>query len=85
MKEKILNKLKLQLFYTEDGYGKFEKVLSELLDEYANWKIKECLPEKVKDLYFNALKYPKEAVGNNQAFGFNYCIDQILSNKDKIK
>jgi len=59
--------------------------ISKSLEEYADWKIKECLPEKAKDLYFNALKYPKEAIGSNQAFGYNACIDQILTNKDKIK
>lgn len=79
MKEKILEELKefiskLAYWDTPDDWGKLNDVILKSLDTYADWKIKECLPEKDNDVD-----------GFNRDFrrGFNYCIDQILSNKDK--
>lgn len=73
------------IFKNNPNREHIKQFLSQALDEYADWKIGECLPEKAKNLYFNALQYPNEAIGKNQAFGWNACIDQILINKDKIK
>ena len=49
--------------------------ISQALDQYADWKIRECLPEKI-DVNNNSFDF-------EIACGHNACIDQILSNKDK--
>jgi hypothetical protein len=49
------------------------------LEEYADWKIKECLPEKGIEWQQEGTR--KELRGYTK--GFNDCIDQILINKDK--
>lgn len=59
-----------------DEYLK-ENPPANFLKEYADWKIKECLPERMdaNDMY-------------SEGWEWNQCLDAIelnLSNKDKIK
>lgn len=54
----------------------FKNFISQALDEYREWSINDCLPKKADN---SARKFcDKEFIA-----GYNACIDQILSNKDK--
>lgn len=58
-----------------------ETLLPEFGKEYADWKIKECLPERAENIITaddQISMYQRGTVD-----GWNDCIDQILSNKDK--
>ena len=68
--------------------------ITDVVKDYADWKIKECLPEKVENPYLEKFdcdvchgedeSCQSMRYSDNRA-GFNTCIDQILTNKDKIK
>lgn len=56
--------------------------LYHALDQYADWKIKECLPEKEVDLTLEPFNVTAE-YRLGELRGRNQMIDIILSNKDK--
>lgn len=69
MKEEIINK-----YFPCDEECDCEQTIkksefSQSLDQYADWKIRECLPEKDNDV---------DGFIRDFRRGFNYCIDQIL-------
>ena len=59
----------------QNNADKFREWYSTSLKEYADWKIKECLPEKIEHFALS----PAETLFNK---GWNKCIDQTLTNKD---
>lgn len=59
------------------------ELVKKALDEYADWKIMECLPEKRNFEHKNQDKNIKARLCQWFDNGFNHCVDQILLNKDK--
>ena len=81
-KEELIKKI---LNYVNDAdvtYDEFKDIISAKLEEYANWKIKECLPERYV-VNFTSTDDLEANSDKAESIGWNACIDQILSNKDK--
>ena len=57
--------------------------ISQALDQYADCKIKECLPRRKPMGVFSFVLRGEELEMYMRYKGFNDCIDQILLNKDK--
>jgi len=95
MKEEILNKFQFEFavmlersLYSEDELEKVYKFISKSLEDYADWKIKECLPEKLEDKPHYCPESSLYKICLHEEYinkTWNACIDQILTNKDKIK
>ena len=59
--------------------------IEQSLEEYADWKIKECLPEKpidLSDVKWQKWDTDKIASERQYRFYYNEIRNQILSNKD---
>lgn len=83
MKEEILDKFQFKFavmlersLYSEDELEKVYTFISQALEDYADWKIKECIGEK--EVVSESDYLPEEKIIRNQ---FR---DQILTNYEKL-